>query len=370
MRRFSVMALCALIVALTVFPAQAQGQNLLQNAGFESETYHLVFTDPKDPFTTYNAPDFWWGGVVLSPHDADWMNIPANGFPHTAGIKHGGGRSFNMARGYATFTAYLYQQVYTAPNTDLQGGAWAYIENPATGLVRVGIDPTGGTDPFSSNVVWSDWNGSRYNWTLTQVNARATTGTATLFLFATQGFPSNPNGVYWDDAFLNGTPGAPPAAGQPPAQNTQVVTPTVRVNVRAGAGTNFPTIGKANPSESFAFVGDAGDWYQVNFNGQTGYIAKQFSSLSQGQATAPGAVPAAPPANALQMTLLYNVRLRGAPTTKSPTLVSIPFKTVVSAVGRTADAAWVQVSFNGQTGWVASRFGQFSDDIQKLPIVA
>ena len=39
------------------------------------------------------------------------------------------------------------------------------------------------------------------------VNAHATGGVVTLFLYATQSQPSDPNGVYWDEAFLNGIPG-------------------------------------------------------------------------------------------------------------------------------------------------------------------
>src|SRR5690348_12452061 len=125
-----------LVGMVGIFPASAQATNLLQNPGFDSQTFTLISKDPNDPNTTYNAPLGWWGGVILAPHDAFWMNVPANGFPHSASFKRSGIFSYDMARGGATFTAYLYQQVSVAPNTDVQGGAWAFIENHTDGVAR------------------------------------------------------------------------------------------------------------------------------------------------------------------------------------------------------------------------------------------
>src|SRR5262245_44062171 len=143
--KWKIVILMALL-AWAVVPASAQ-QNLLVDPAFETEAYNLVSQDEAADVQFY-VPSGWWGGVVLSPRDAFWMNVHPTGFPHTAGYKRNGNRSFHIGRGGGTFTAYIYQQVYVQPNTDVNGGAWGYIENDTGGAVlRAGIDPTGGTDP-------------------------------------------------------------------------------------------------------------------------------------------------------------------------------------------------------------------------------
>lgn len=364
------LSLILLVLTLAIgLPAHAQATNLLQNPGFDSETYTLISTDPTDPATTFNAPLGWWGGIAFAPHDAFWMNVHPNGFPHSASFKRSGIFSYHMGRGGATFTAYLYQQVSVAPNSDVQGGAWAFLENSGSSITRVGIDPRGGTDPFSPNVVWSPFAVGLYQWNYMSVNAKASGAVVTLFLYATQVQPYNPNGVYWDEAFLNGIPGQSTVSTSTtsnPASNAQVVSASVRINVRSGPGTTFARIGRMNPGDAFALLEQTGDWVKIDFQGQVGFVAARFVTVSGGQPTVTSV--AAPPADALDFTLDYTVRLRSAPDTNSETLARIPFKTVIQAVGRSADNAWLQVIFNGQTGWVAARFGRLSDDINRLPI--
>jgi hypothetical protein len=327
----------------------AQGQNLLQDPGFESVDYRLVSTDPNDPFTTFNVPVGWWGGVVQPPGPEPWRNVHPTGFPHTAGLKIEGGRSFHMARGGGTFTAYLYQQVSVAPGTDVEGGAWAYMENNGGGLMRVGIDPTGGTNPFTGTVIWSPWSGTRYQWTQLSVRARVESGVATLFLFATQDAPSNPNGVYWDQAFLYGVPGhaalpvitdpgAPSVAPAVPAPSIpSYVTATVRLRVRNGPGTNFAQIGSINRGASYPVVEEASGWYGIDFNGQRGFVSGEFVTVGS------GALPPqiGQPTVTLDFTVGYTLRLRSAPTTESETLARIPYTTIIQAIGRTADNRWL-----------------------------
>jgi uncharacterized protein YraI len=377
MKRIVVMVIVGLLLMVAVLPAGAQS-NLLQNPGFDSETFSLIASDPLDPNTTYNAPLGWWGGFIPPQTWGEtWRNAYPAGFPHSGGLKRSGIFSYNMARGGATFTAWLYQQVSVQPNTDVQGGAWAFLENPVSSLVRVGIDPTGGTDPFSGNVVWSNWGGSLYQWNFMSVNARAQSGTITFFIYAGQDGPGNPNGVYWDEAFLNGIPGSSPVttspstssgAPAPAAPAGQVVTSNVRVNVRSGPGTEFDRIGRLNPGDAFTFLEQTGGWVKIDYNGQQGYVSAAFVTISGGQPSGGGS-PVVVSGDALDFTTSYSVRLRSAPSTSSQTLATIPFNTTIQAIGRTGDYQWLQVVYNGQTGWVAARFGRLNDDINRLPVI-
>ncbi len=367
MRHFPLWFLVGVLL-LAVAPARAQIQNLLYDPGFESTDYRLVSTDPSDPFTTYNVPAGWWGGVGQPPGPEPWRNAHPNGFPHTAGFKIEGGRSFHMSRGGGTFTAYLYQQVGVAPGTEVEGGASAYMENNGGGLMRVGIDPTGGTNPYNPAVIWSEWSHTRYQWTQMSVRTRVQGGAATLFLFATQDVPSNPNGVYWDAAFLNGTAGqipAPPSAEQaPPSISQEYLTANVQLRVRSGPGVSFDQIGSITRGSSHTIKGESGGWYLIDFTGGTGYVSGDFVTISQGSAPAPGSQPTI----SLQFTVDYALRLRSAPTTNSDTLARIPYTTIVEAIGRTTDNNWLLVRYAGQTGWVASQYGRLNGNISSLSI--
>lgn len=373
--RSFLLALGLLAMLAAIVPVGAQGTNLLQDPSLEGEVYSRVSADPNDPATTFNAPTYWWGGFILGG-DAPWKNVHPNGFPHTGGIKRSGGRSYHMSRGGGTFTAWLLQQVSVAPNTDVQGGAWALIEHNSGGsVVRAGIDPNGGTDPNSPGVVWSEWAGALYQWNLVQVTTRAgTTGVVTLFLYATQSQPSNPNGVYWDDAFLNGTPGAGlPTGGQPDQPSTRIVTTTERVNVRNGPGLSAARIGTLRPGDAYTLTGEADGWYSIDFNGQVGWVSAIFVTVSEGQPTVAGGgappAPSVPSISSLRFLVDYTLRMRAGPDTTSAILASIPHNTVVTATGRSADGRWLQITYQGQTGWIASRYGRAqSGDILGLPV--
>ena len=373
MKRLLIVAFLLALVVI-VMPAGAQTGNLLNNPGFESTSYTFVSADPQALAVTYSAPAGWGGGVVTGGSQS-WQNVHPSGFPHNGPYKLQGNSSFHMARGGGTFTAYIYQQVSVTAGSPVEGGAWAFIENGSgTAIARVGIDPTGGTNPFSGAVVWSGNGANGFNWNRMSISATAQGGTVTLFLFATQTFPVDPNGVYWDEAFLNGNAGSGeisnPAA--PAAPSGRIATPRVRLNVRSGPGTSFDRLTVISPSESFGVVSESGGWVQIDLGGRTGYVSATYVTLSGGTPSNSGGTPVvqAPAGGVtLDYTLWYNVVMRDAPTRTAGEVATVPANTVLRAVGRTGDSNWVQVNFNGQTGWMASWLGRWSGRINDLPVL-
>jgi uncharacterized protein YraI len=369
MKRFIVFALLGILALLVVSPASAQTENLLIDPGFEGEIYNVISIDPSDD-TRFHVPSGWSGGIIRTPGTPIWINAHPSGFPHSAGFKIQGGRSFHVARGGATFTAYIYQQVYTQPGSPLEGGAWAYVQNDRGGRVRAGIDPTGGADPFSANVVWGSWSEARNGWVRVHAAATAQGGTATLLLYATQDTPSDPNGVYWDDAYFNGIRGVAPA--QPGAVPVRpMVTANSNIRVRRGPGIDTPRIGAMNAGESYPLVEDLGNWYGIEFQGQTGYVSSLYTSIGQGSSAAPagggGSAPVTTGA-ALDYIVDYTLRMRVAPGRDSAEVAVIPHTATVQAVARSADSNWLLVNYNGQSGWVASWIGRLLGAISDLPV--
>ena len=191
-----------LILLLLGFSAgvevSAQG-NILNDPGFEGTYTGRGRAD-------FNIPEAWGGWFTETPRNQEWMNIPPIAFPHTADFKRAGAKSLHVNRGGGTFTSAIYQNLTVAPGTILNASAWGFIENAggSEAKIRIGIAPNGGTNPFAE-VVWSGWSSAVNSWNQVSVQATAASSQITVFLYATQSWPNDPNGVYWDEASLVAT---------------------------------------------------------------------------------------------------------------------------------------------------------------------
>ena len=112
-------------------------------------------------------------------------------------------------------------------------GKYGMSFEPGNMNTRIGIDPTGGTDPFSANIVWSDLQNPLDAFSLHQVDAVAQSDTVTVFLYSAPTYPEVHTDIYVDDASLTvaGQGPAPTAAAATAAPGTPQATPP------AGTGT-------------------------------------------------------------------------------------------------------------------------------------
>jgi uncharacterized protein YraI len=330
-------------------PVQAQAANLLRDPGFEGEAYKTVSIDPLDPNLSFNVPVDWNGIVITAPHSESWMNIHPSGYPHTGPIRHGGFRSLHVARGFATFNAIIFQQVSVQPNTTVEGGAFAFMDTPQ-GLVRAGIDPDGGTNPFAPGVVWSNWAAGVNAWVQVTTRATARAGAVTLFLQATQLQPSNPNGTYWDDAFLNGVAGSgtPAGPGSGSATSLYQLTSNVLLRVRRGPSLDAERFGSIFPGQYFDITGQVGQWYEINYYGERGYVAGWLAVVS-GTPGAGGGAGVTPASGTL--TARFRVNVRSGPGTDFSPIGHLNAGETRPITGQSGD--WYAIDYNGRTGYVA-----------------
>lgn len=375
-RLMSLFTLALLALIASVSPASAQG-NLLANPSFDSEVYTPISFDEAAPTLYMAVPEGWGGAVIQSPRNFPWMNVHPTGLPHIGAIKVEGFRSYHLARGGGTFTAYIYQQVAVEPGTAVQGGAWVYIEGTA-GVARVGIDPLGGTNPFEARVAWAE-TGTRYGWSTPTVSTTAESNVVTLFLFATQVLPSDPNGVYWDAAFLNGVAGNVPVdqAAAPEATSSQPIlrSTAARLNVRAENRVGARILGIISPENQYGVLEERDGWYRINYGGRDGWVSSAFVEIT---GAAPAAVPVTPdgvvqvaePLAATGVTYTTNapLRIRTAPNTNGAIIGTIPWGLTAEIVGRNGDSSWWMVRYDGITGWSSANFGRIRGDTNTIPV--
>jgi len=204
---------------------------------------------PKDPRNLVENPSFEppfiedkrtdGGGFVASGWQAWWYNDagdefdapefkPAEIFIDPNRVRSGG-TAQQYFRPWARHQAGVYQVVNVPVNSSLRfsayGQSWstnAENPNPADsadgGLVgevrmRIGIDPTGGTNPFSRDVFWSPTREVYDSYERFTVDTTAQGDTVTVFTYSAPRWPWATNNVYWDDAALIVT--APGQAGTP-----------------------------------------------------------------------------------------------------------------------------------------------------------
>ena len=105
------------------------------------------------------------------------------------------------------------------------GGNFYLSEQPGDAVVRVGIDPTGGTNPWARSVVWSPFQSFYDQWRVLTVDAVAQSSALTVFFWSHQQYPVIHNDVAVDEAYLGLADGAPVAPAAAPA--VEVAPPVV-----------------------------------------------------------------------------------------------------------------------------------------------
>jgi LysM repeat protein len=218
------MMIAAVVGGMWTFhtPAAAQDSgNLLTNGSFEPP-----YAGQGSP--TRTVPNGWTLLVASGSPDA---------FPHNDPVQILDGTvSWNLHQGYTAFTAVAYQRVgglkagdglsataygwvYTCNNTAnscvIADPPYRQSDTSAGAQLRVGIDPTGGTDPNSGNIKWSASAAPYDQWAEMSVSATAAGDTVTMYIYMTQSAGLAINNVYWDKASLVLTQVAPDATATP-----------------------------------------------------------------------------------------------------------------------------------------------------------
>ncbi len=237
-----------LFTLLLLFPVaiHAQGGGLLQDGGFDG-----FYASGDGSSGVWKPFKLSTPGPVISKHALE-------GWPR--------GPSLHIYGDAIQFDGGVYQVVGVTPGKGYHFEVqWAVVSYGGVGMTeskvirQVGIDPYGGTDPRSSNIVWSgEYRGSgkcaRPCPADLGVDAHARSDKITVFLRARSEYTDSHVDVYFDSAGLqeNGAPPivvAPPTATPAPQPTARPATATpIRTRV-AAAATATPTA-TAAPTET------------------------------------------------------------------------------------------------------------------------
>lgn len=141
-------------------------------------------------------------------------------------------------------------------------------------------------------------------------------------------------------------PEAAPAPAGSENSNGSIGTVVVKseANIRAGAGTGYDKLGVAKVGTELTVtdVTDDGKWYQVSYNGKTGYINRNMVTVKELEYSATA-------------TVTGDVNVRSGPGSEYTKLGVAETGDKLTVTGVTG-TNWYQISYNGKTGYVAGNY--------------
>jgi LysM repeat protein len=207
---------CAMcwVLALVFLPAQAQGQNLLTNPGFEKPFTTLDGTPPRQVAQGWSPWNL--GGGQSNSENVQPQYFPASDASNGLGKPRirSGSDAQQYFSFFATHDAGLFQRVTgITKGAQLRFGVYVYVwsstfddanksEQDGGVVVTVGIDPSGGTSGDSTNIVWSDPAIQYDAYNEYSMTATASESAVTVFVRTTVSVPVHNTNIYVDDASL------------------------------------------------------------------------------------------------------------------------------------------------------------------------
>lgn len=216
--RMLVLAALTILMAVLVTPALGapdQQQNLLQNPGFEDGTHTQA--------SNIEAPNGWSAWFIsqdgtTTPERCTLWKQPTFQLNGGSGVPHSGSYAANYYTLWASHNAGYYQKVNgVSAGKIYRFSIYGYTisrqekdtnSTSATGM-WIGIDPTGGTDATSGNIVWSGNYNIQNSHALLQIEAEAKGDSITVFTRTQPVWCMDHNDAFWDDASLTEVGEAP-----------------------------------------------------------------------------------------------------------------------------------------------------------------
>lgn len=145
------------------------------------------------------------------------------------------------------------------------------------------------------------------------------------------------------------------------------------VRVRSGAGTKYSVIATCDKGEKMPITGASGTWYEVSYNGKTGYVSSDYVKVSVGTAASTATKPTQSSSSSASAStsgfkgavIGTSVRMRSQPNTNCETLGYYSNGVTMTVLGSVKD--WYKVSYNGKTGYISAQYMRITPDESYSP---
>ncbi len=151
--------------------------------------------------------------------------------------------------------------------------------------------------------------------------------------------------AYISAKYTTDTNPSQPTPTPTPSQTTTVYT-TANLKVRAQPNTSAKVLGSLTKGTKVETYSLKDGWYEIKFNGQTGYISAKYTSDTN--------TPQPSPSPVLTVYPKEDLRVRAQPNTTSTILGVLKQGTAVETLGETN--GWYLIKYNGQDGYISKAY--------------
>ena len=140
---------------------------------------------------------------------------------------------------------------------------------------------------------------------------------------------------------------------KPVKQEGKVSVGNSRLNVRSGAGTNYRVLGKLHTGDIVKITGTKGSWYEINYKGDVGYVAKKYVSNVHNSGNNEGstAINKVMKVN----TGSSNLNVRTGAGTGYSVKGKLASGTLVNVIEKTSNG-WYKIEYKNGTGFVSGNY--------------
>ncbi|STA98495.1 SH3 domain-containing protein [Clostridium baratii] len=132
-------------------------------------------------------------------------------------------------------------------------------------------------------------------------------------------------------------------------KKTGIVRVNDSLNVRSDASVRNSVIGSLGRNAKVTITGEKGNFYRIDYKGRTGYVSKDYVSVTNGSNKSVNTSK-----NEGRINANSGLRMRSDKNTHSRTIMVIPHNAVVKIVKEAN--GWYRVNYAGHTGWISGDY--------------
>ena len=133
-------------------------------------------------------------------------------------------------------------------------------------------------------------------------------------------------------------------------ESSDLVVSADELYLREGPGLSYPILETLKKGQALTFIEKQDDWYHVKVKGQEGWVASWLTSASKSGEPA----SSNPSDTGSIISQVDHLNVRAEPAVSSAVLTQLNTGDEAEVLARAA--SWVQISYNGTTGWVSTDY--------------
>ncbi len=143
-------------------------------------------------------------------------------------------------------------------------------------------------------------------------------------------------------------------------ENADLIVSAEKLYLREGPGLSYAILSTLTEGQELEFIENQNDWYHVKFQGNEGWVASWLTSTKDKVEQSS--------TNKTIISQVNHLNLRSEPNISSPVLGQLNIGNEATIIQQKDN--WLQVIFNGTTGWVSTQYVSINDNdnlIEEVP---